>query len=456
MFLKRKLGLRKPTAVNKLESIWCGPYRVMERVGTTAYKLSLPAKARVHNVKSSIYLREYHATPEKFDIESKAVSKVDFSSTGDYGETVQIEQFDLETTEAGRIGLVFEVAFKREASTNSIWITAPTLVEQTGGWDMLVKFVQKSDLRRKCEALLGRFIRKKFGRHGTFIGFIHEFDLNDLAQTYNIVYPDADHGWLSGPEVEALVLPKSREPKGGKANSVKLDEIHLAEQGNEQPTLKVLNLCAGTDSVGKFFKKKAAKLNLNIDCITVDNDPKFKADFCVDICNWNFKEALQGLTFHIIWCSPPCNCYSKANSVGNPDLLEADRLMRKCQQIIAALQPDIWVIENPESDLQNREVMKPLRRYLHACSYCHYGWNVRKNTHIWTNADEVHLKQCLGQTQCAIKRKTGRHALTAQEGTLSNGTPGIGSGANLYPIPYQLLAVIFPKTLLEALVSRGR
>jgi len=39
------VGGRRP---QKLSPLFYGPYRMLQRVGTSAYKLELPAKARIH------------------------------------------------------------------------------------------------------------------------------------------------------------------------------------------------------------------------------------------------------------------------------------------------------------------------------------------------------------------------------------------------------------------------
>ena len=155
-----------------------------------------------------------------------------------------------------------------------------------------------------------------------------------------------------------------------------------------------------------------------------------------------------------MWASPPCTQYSRAKTVGPRDLVSADRTARACLSCIRWLRPAAWYVENPLSGLlPHRPFMRGMRRWLHPCSYCHYGTVFRKHAAIWTNVP-VSLQVCETPTLCEHKRKFGRHQGTAQSGPTASGTPGVGDTQLLYPIPKRLLVALFAP--LERWLGRQR
>ena len=88
--------------------------------------------------------------------------------------------------------------------------------------------------------------------------------------------------------------------------------------------------------------------------------------------------------------------------------------------------------------------MAPHAHMLRRCTYCKYGKEIRKATHIWTNVVLPRpLRYCDSQDPCEDKRAYGRHLRAAQHGPTSNNTPGSGPAVNLYPLPSQLVKELF-------------
>jgi hypothetical protein len=98
----------------------------------------------------------------------------------------------------------------------------------------------------------------------------------------------------------------------------------------------------------------------------------------------------------------------------------------RCLEIIAYYEPRLWFIENPATGLlKTREIMLPLSRYIHTCSYGKYGRNY-KATKIWTNREGLVLQYCTSNL-CDHKRHHGTiHFACAQRGS----RPGFVRSAN--------------------------
>jgi site-specific DNA-cytosine methylase len=138
--------------------------------------------------------------------------------------------------------------------------------------------------------------------------------------------------------------------------------------------MKLLALFSGTGSVGKVAKSKGFGV--------VSLDLK-NADINCDILQWNYKEYPSGY-FDFVWSSPPCTGYSKAKTVGERKIEEANKIVMKTIEIIKYFNPRIWFIENPQTGLlKNQEFMKwvPYKDV----DYCKYGMPYRKRTRLWNN-----------------------------------------------------------------------
>ena len=146
--------------------------------------------------------------------------------------------------------------------------------------------------------------------------------------------------------------------------------------------------------------------------------PKFNPTVVCDILTWDYTAYPPG-HFDVMWCSPPCQEYSKAKTVGGRNLTQADACVRRCFEIIDYLQPRAWLLENPATGLLPRR-MEALRPGLSCVivDYCAYGANYRKRTAIWHSSGlALTLETCRGAGACPAMIEN-RH-----RGSCANTTP---------------------------------
>lgn len=169
----------------------------------------------------------------------------------------------------------------------------------------------------------------------------------------------------------------------------------------EQPTgsfivsekkLKVLELFAGTRSIGKAFEARGHKV------FSVDWSETFEdIDLYADILTLTPELMREKFgTPDVIWASPDCTTYSIAaishHRRQEPDgnLAPVSSYAKTCDQVnqhmlelIRALNPKFWFVENPRGGLRKMNFMRGLPRY--TVTYCQYGDSRMKPTDIWTN-----------------------------------------------------------------------
>ena len=151
---------------------------------------------------------------------------------------------------------------------------------------------------------------------------------------------------------------------------------------------------------------------------------------------------------NILWASPPCEGFSVANigrswnKVG-PDQYEPKSdtarhglvLMERTTDIIRAIEPDVWFIENPRGMM--RKVIEPhlppgSRRV--TLTYCQYGDKRMKPTDIWTNAHWwVPRPPCKNGDTCHEPAPRGSRT----------GTAGLSGAAARSEIPRDLMLELF-------------
>jgi hypothetical protein len=157
--------------------------------------------------------------------------------------------------------------------------------------------------------------------------------------------------------------------------------------------IRCLTLFSGTHSVTRALGTGG----FNFREVTLDMHQK--ADLQMDILDFDHT-MFKPKTFNLIWASPDCTQYSKARTTAKTPraLGQADSLVLKTLEIIDYLEPDVWVIENPESGLLKTRPFMLLRPY-YVADYCKYDMGYRKRTAFWCNIP-LQLSVCCPGDQC--------------------------------------------------------
>lgn len=201
--------------------------------------------------------------------------------------------------------------------------------------------------------------------------------------------------------------------------------------------MKVLELFAGTRSIGKAFEsrghevysvewnKKFENINLYEDIMNVTADQIIKDFGCPDV----------------IWASPDCTTFSiaaisyhrkKNPETGSLDPVSeyakfCDKVDQHVLKLIRELKPKYYFIENPRGGLRKMDWMKDLPRY--TVTYCQYGDTRMKPTDIWTNHPDPKFKpMCHNGDSCHTPAPRGSKA----------GTQGLKGSVERSIIPEEL------------------
>lgn len=156
--------------------------------------------------------------------------------------------------------------------------------------------------------------------------------------------------------------------------------------------MKVLELFAGTRSIGKAFEAHGHQV------FSVEWDKRFDhIDLYADVLTVTAEDILSRFGRpDVIWASPDCTTYSVA-AISKHRRREADgslspvseyakfcdRVNAHVVELIRELNPKYWFIENPVGALRKMKFMEGLPRY--TVTYCQYGERRQKPTDIWTN-----------------------------------------------------------------------
>lgn len=201
--------------------------------------------------------------------------------------------------------------------------------------------------------------------------------------------------------------------------------------------MKVLELFAGTRSIGKAFEARGHEV------FSVEWDKDFEnIDLYADIG----ALTAEGVLTHfghpdVIWASPDCTTFSVAaisyhrrlnKQTGSLDPISeyarfCDAVDRNVLKLITELKPAFWFIENPRGGMRKMEWMQGLPRY--TVTYCQYGEERMKPTDIWTNHPKPNFKPpCKNGDPCHVRAPRGART----------GTQGIKGSKDRSIIPSQL------------------
>jgi site-specific DNA-cytosine methylase len=195
--------------------------------------------------------------------------------------------------------------------------------------------------------------------------------------------------------------------------------------------MKVLELFAGSRSIGK-----AAEI-LGYQVFSSDLINFEKIDYVTSILDFDINKV--PFQPDIIWASPPCTAFSVA-AIGKNWTKDGDNyiaknpradfgleLVKKTIQIIEALKPTYFFIENPRGMLRKMPIMANLNRQ--GVTYCQYGDTRMKPTDIWTNSlNWIPRPMCKNGDDCHIAAPRGS----------STGTQGLKGAYERSKIPEDL------------------
>ncbi len=191
--------------------------------------------------------------------------------------------------------------------------------------------------------------------------------------------------------------------------------------------MKVLELFAGSCSFSNVAKE------FQYDTFTTDYKDFDGIDYVTDI----FAFDLNKLPWQpdIIWASPPCTYFSVAsigkhwNADHTPKSKEAITgmaIVNKTKEIITALQPKHFVIENPRGKLRKLNLLDDYT--LDTVTYCQYGDTRMKPTDLWHNLSWTPRPMCKNGMPCHV---------AAPRGSVT-GTQGLKGNYERSKVPYEL------------------
>ena len=199
--------------------------------------------------------------------------------------------------------------------------------------------------------------------------------------------------------------------------------------------MKVLELFAGTRSIGKAFEQRGHQvysIEWNKDFDNIDWYADIGAIKATDIIERFGKP-------DVIWASPDCTTFSIAAISHHRrqaiDTLEpvseyakfCDKVDINVLQLIKDLQPCLYFIENPRGGMRKMDFMRDLPRY--TVTYCKYGDFRMKPTDIWTNhPDPKFLPMCHNGDSCHVSAPRGS----------KTGTQGLKTSKDRSVIPNKL------------------
>lgn len=200
--------------------------------------------------------------------------------------------------------------------------------------------------------------------------------------------------------------------------------------------MKVLELFAGTRSIGKAFEAKGHEV------FSIEWDKQHAdIDWYADISTITADDIIERFGKpDVIWASPDCTTYSIAaiskhrtkEDSGNlapksEYAIQCDNTNQNVLKLISDLNPKYFFIENPRGGMRKMDFMADIPRY--TVTYCQYGDTRMKPTDIWSNHPDPKFKpMCKNGDPCHIAAPRGS----------KTGTQGIKGSVLRSVIPAEL------------------
>lgn len=217
---------------------------------------------------------------------------------------------------------------------------------------------------------------------------------------------------------------------------MKLTVVRMVSAVAVNNQLKVLELFAGTRSIGKVFEENGHEV------FSVEWDKQHEnIDWYTDIGKITAQDILERFGKpDVIWASPDCTSYSVAaisrhrrrEPNGNLAPISdyavfCDEVNTNVVKLIEELQPTYYFIENPRGGMRKMNFIQNLPRY--TVTYCQYGETRMKPTDLWTNHPDPKFKPpCKNGMPCHV---------AAPRGSIT-GTQAIKGSVDRSRIPVQL------------------
>lgn len=179
--------------------------------------------------------------------------------------------------------------------------------------------------------------------------------------------------------------------------------------------LKVLELFAGTRSIGKAFEAKGHKV------VSVEWNKDFEnIDECCDVSTLTAEYLTEKYGhFDIVWASPDCTSYSIAGishhrrkNSETGELYPISDYAKFCDKVnihmvelIKDLNPSVFMIENPCGGMRKMSFVKDIDRY--TTTYCKYGDFRQKKTDIFSNINPQLKEPCKNGDNCHVAAPRG-------------------------------------------------
>lgn len=199
--------------------------------------------------------------------------------------------------------------------------------------------------------------------------------------------------------------------------------------------MKVLDLFSGLKGWSQPFIDRGHEV------FTVDNNPKFEPDLCVDMKD--ITPTMIPFIPDIILASPPCTKFTVMQigknwfHDGTPKTQGAEEALLLVDRTRALIDyytnrgTKYFIIENPRAKLRKLSVMDGLER--RTVTYCQYGEERMKPTDLWGGFPPEFISRppCKNGAPCHIRTPRGSHDVGTQ--VVVTGAPDVGA-----KIPYQL------------------